>query len=396
MMVSTNDSKIVKHIRYSDSTNNTANVKQHKSEISTNLVNLAPFGRTKKTINENINCYHKMVIKFIATKIEQRKKVMSKFKKYFDRVMCQLKMDDEQQHKIVVTHPSFVDATYSLFMESGSIDFELRKEISELFKLAAKVVNQDGESIVLEMLKKDGRLILLRNFLQLDNDFLTNGMIGCMGTVLRFFARFQDYYSLFLDIDAVKKLFQMIGSPNVCLSSEGEEIINALLFTHINYKKEIADKKSKDILNKRIRHIPQFLTKVYDNLIEFFIRIKDCNNYIYKRFCINIFFRIFRENSYKNIQQKFINDKENLKIVMNFQSNENSAIRFEACLLFSIFLINYESITNKDVQVILGKNKVVLAQVINRIDLSEFDESNDYNIATDELILILKKLPNWV
>ena len=48
---------------------------------------------------------------------------------------------NQQQHKIVVTHPSFVDATYSLFMESGSIDFELRKEISELFKLAAKVVN---------------------------------------------------------------------------------------------------------------------------------------------------------------------------------------------------------------------------------------------------------------
>lgn len=76
---------------------------------------------------------------------------------------------------------------------------------------------------------------------------------------------------------------------------------------------------------------------------------------------------------------------------MTFLTNEDSAIRFQSCLLLSVFLLNLESINSKDIISILGKNKFSLAQVVCKIKTDGFDEPNE--ISVDELILIIKKLP---
>jgi len=43
-------------------------------------------------------------------------------------------------------------------MQGCSLEFELRKEISDVFKLSAKIRNLDDESIVIKNLKETGKL----------------------------------------------------------------------------------------------------------------------------------------------------------------------------------------------------------------------------------------------
>lgn len=69
--------------------------------------------------------------------------------KYYNRVSKYLKNDDEQIHKTVVSDPYFIQSIYILLLDGSNLDFEFRKEIFVIFKIAAKVRNLDDESIVL-------------------------------------------------------------------------------------------------------------------------------------------------------------------------------------------------------------------------------------------------------
>lgn len=138
-----------------------------------------------------------MAYKLHNTQINLRKKLMPRFLKYFYRVSTYLTTNDEKSHKIIVNDTNFIDATYLCLIEGNSLDFEFRKEISETFKNGAKIKNLDGESIVIKKLLNDGRLEELRNYLLPEKDFASNGMLGLMGNLLRFFAKMKDSYKVF-------------------------------------------------------------------------------------------------------------------------------------------------------------------------------------------------------
>jgi len=84
--------------------------------------------------------------------------------KYYGRVSKYLKNDDEQIHKAVVSDPYFIQSMYILLLDGSSLEFEFRKEIFVIFKIAAKIRNLDDESIMVKSLKESGKIFEIRDF----------------------------------------------------------------------------------------------------------------------------------------------------------------------------------------------------------------------------------------
>lgn len=363
--------------------------RQNQFKGSSSDKNNSAFGKSKKTIAENIKCFYCNTIKLMEIPPDKRKKKLIKsFMKYYNRVAQFIKSDDELVHKAVANDLYYNEAIFVQIMQGCSLEFELRKEISDVFKLSAKIRNLDDESIVIKNLKETGKLQQIRDF-QLNSDFETNGMIGLMGSILRFFAKCRESYYIFLDIAVIKRLFDLLSSKVFQTSSEVEEIICKLFIKeekdHMEYSKKWQE------VNVRSREISSFMIKYSDTVFTILKEIQP-RSCIYTRIVQNIFYRLLTQDYQKELRNKFIEEKANIITIMNFLKNENSSIRFHAWQLMSIFLKNYKRIKNKDIQLILQKNSKTQENLISKVNIEEFDEKNEYNINTECLISILSSM----
>jgi len=143
----------------------------------------------------------------------------------------------------------------------------------------------------------------------------------------------------------LESYLRQLKSNKFHLSSEAEEILDSLFFLQMKDKEDDIRKKQ---IKLRRKNILKFLIKNYDNIFDIFRNVKNDTSYIYKRTVLNMFFRILNEDYLKDIKMTFINDKvsyifnlkilqESIMIAMNLLKSENSTIRFEACLLLSLF-----------------------------------------------------------
>jgi len=107
-------------------------------------------------------------------------------------------------------------------------------------------------------------------------------MIGLMGSILRFFAKFHCTYTIFLDVGVISKLFECLKSSKFHLSSEAEATLNTLFFLRLDPDKTV-DTKRISGLDKRRRKINEFMTKNCEKIFRICQDIPKESSYMYTR-----------------------------------------------------------------------------------------------------------------
>lgn len=107
-------------------------------------------------------------------------------------------------------------------------------------------------------------------------------MIGLMGSILRFFAKFHCAYTIFLDVGVISKLFECLKSSKFHLSSEAEATLNALFFLQLDPDRT-ENSKVCSALDKRRKKINEFMTKNCGQIFGICKDIAKESSYMYTR-----------------------------------------------------------------------------------------------------------------
>ena len=71
---------------------------------------------------------------------------------------------------------------------------------------------------------------------------------------------------------------------------------------------------------------------------------------------------------------KFISSRDNLKMIINFLSNENKGIQFEAFMLLELLLRNINKATDPDIKTLIMNNKLALVKFIRELEVESEQE----------------------
>jgi calcium binding protein 39 len=139
----------------------------------------------------------------------------------------------------------------------------------------------------------------------------------------------------------------------------------------------------KNILTKHKGLVSEFLMTNYD---EFFLKYGDLiqsKNYVTMRQSLKLLGEMLLDRKNFNIMIKYINDPENLKVLMVLLRHKSKNIQFEAFHIFKVFVANPEK--PKAILDILVRNKAKLIEFLQNF---QKDKEEDEQFADEKNILL--------
>jgi calcium binding protein 39 len=146
------------------------------------------------------------------------------------------------------------------------------------------------------------------------------------------------------------------------------------------------------MLTKHKVQCAKFLEANFDKVFGKYNVLLQSRNYVTKRQSLKLLGELLLNRSNFNIMMKYINDPNNLKIMMNLLRGNTKAIQFEAFHVFKIFVANPKKA--RPVLEILVRNKKKLIEFLNKFQKEKEDEQ--FNDEKGILLATLEKLDDSV
>lgn len=228
------------------------------------------------------------------------------------------------------------DVLLLLLQNITRFDFEAKKDIAAVFTFLVRRSDQNsaGEYI----LSRPQMLLLLVSGYE-DVDVALN-----CGSILRECIRHPALCKMLLETEEYFfPFFDHVQESNFDVASDAFATLKLLLTKH----KEIASK---------------FLEQRYDAFFAKYNLLIQSNNYVTKRQSLKLLGEILLDRNNFTVMIKYINDPENLKLMMILLQGKSKIIQFEAFHVFKVFVANPQK--SQPVLDILTKNKDKLVEFL--------------------------------
>jgi calcium binding protein 39 len=250
------------------------------------------------------------------------------------------------------------DTLYLLLSCMDRIDFESTKYVVDLFCLL--IHRQVGESRpMLNYLCKNPRVLIL-----ILCGYEKSEHAIQYGTMLREAARHEELARLIIYSQDFYRLFKYVQGTTFDVSSDAFQSL-------------------RDLLTRHKVMVSKFLESNYVKFFEHYHLMINSENYVTKRQALKLLSELLLERANFSIMRRYIDDVENLKLIMNLLKAPEKQIAFEAFHCFKVFVAN----PNKTRQI----SSILL---LNREKLVEFltnflpDRSEDVQFSDEKAYLI--------
>ncbi|VDD88072.1 unnamed protein product [Enterobius vermicularis] len=184
------------------------------------------------------------------------------------------------------------------------------------------------------------------------------------GMILRDCARHEDLVKIILDSPQFYDLFDYTEGSCFDISSDA--------FTTI-----------KDLLTRHQQICATFLVKNYKSFFSNYQRLLCSKNYVTRRQSLKLLGELLLDRYNYEIMIRYINDAENLKLIMNLLRERSRGVQFEAFHVFKIFVANPNK--TRRVADILQRNREKLLHFLadfqkDRLEDQQFVEEKAYMI----------------
>jgi len=131
--------------------------------------------------------------------------------------------------------------------------------------------------------------------------------------------------------------------------------------------------------------VASWLEKNYDTFFKSFNSLICSKNYVTRRQSLSLLAEILLERSNFNAMMKYIDDQENLKLMMTMLKDKSSAIQFQAFHVFKVFVVNPNQ--PYTVKLVLWKNQKRLIQYLDTFQADREDQRfiNEKNLVIEKI-----------
>jgi len=318
-------------------------------------------------------------------------------KKHFERLEKHNLGEEKLSEEDLLNSRSKVTETLGAmkFMLYGDADNEPKAEnrnkltsllhnTGMLVKLIIKLRTFDFEG------KKDGAAVvnhIVRRAAQNDTkDYLIKNMKVIQKALL---AGYDDPESALQSGTILQEIAKQEVLTKALLEVEGHENV---IFQVMEY----GDRRNFDIMSDAFtslkllttRHkalLGKWLQQNYDVFFKKFNSLISSKNYVTRRQSLRLLGEILLERSNFNVMMKYIDDRENLKLMMTMLKDKSKAIQFEAFHVFKVFVVNPKQ--PYSVKLVLWNNKKRLIQYLGTFQADREDQQ-----FIDEKSLVIKKM----
>merc|ERR1719317_546860 len=131
--------------------------------------------------------------------------------------------------------------------------------------------------------------------------------------------------------------------------------------------------------------LSKWLQQNYDVFFKKFNSLISSKNYVTRRQSLRLLGEILLERSNFNVMMKYIDDRENLKLMMTMLKDKSKAIQFEAFHVFKVFVVNPKQ--PYSVKLVLWNNKKRLIEYLHTFQADREDQQ-----FIDEKNLVIAKM----
>ena len=142
----------------------------------------------------------------------------------------------------------------------------------------------------------------------------------------------------------------------------------------------------KDLLTRHKTIAANYLETHYESFFFSYKQLMNSENFVTQLNSLKLLAELMTDRNNIAVMKKYINDSENLKLIMNLLLHQAPVIKYEAFSIFKIFVLNPKK--PEDINFILLKNKDLL-----RILFVNFlPELADLNLFQAEKSMIVKEI----
>jgi len=320
------------------------------------------FGRAKKTPSELVKSTEKN-IKILSDKKQEEKAVkksMEKISINLSNMKFMLYGDGENDAKpenIAKLCEELFASTLIIDMldHMKEFEFEARKDVAQIINF---VLRQDKQHAV-DYVKAHPAIIQT-----LVNGYSEPDIALNCGTILREVIRHEALNELLLNSPLFDSFFEYVQLSTFDVASDAFATFKLMLTKH---KSQCA----------------KFLETNYTKIVAKYNVLLQSRNYVTKRQSLKLLGELLLNRANFNIMMKYINDPNNLKIMMNLLRGNTRAIQFEAFHVFKIFVANPKK--SRPVIEILIRNQKKLIEFLKKF---QKDKAEDEQFNEEKAILL--------
>lgn len=240
------------------------------------------------------------------------------------------------------------------------LDLELIADMIKHMKLLDFEAKKDAASVINFLIRRGEQNNSVKH-LQEHPEIFRALIDGCdevetalnFGPILRECIRFEELVAIMLAQPNFYALFDYAQKSNFDLASDA-----FLTLTNV--------------LTKQKKLVSAFLQENYDTFFEKYNILIQSKNYVTMRQSLKLLGEILLDRQNFNTMMKYINDAENLKILMILLRQPSKHVQFEAFHIFKVFVANPEK--SKPVFDILVRNKAKLIDFLQNFQKDKEDE----------------------
>ncbi|PVU89575.1 hypothetical protein BB561_005284 [Smittium simulii] len=256
------------------------------------------------------------------------------------------------------------DVLVKLIPKLYKIKFESRKEISLIYCILIKRKVGNREPTVEYLTKRPS---ILKDIIK---GYAYNESAIFCGAMLRESIKHESLLDIVLDSPEFYLFFEYVEADNFDIASDA----------FANFR---------DALIRFKPRVCKFLIDEYEKFFSYYDKLLVSKNYVIKRQSLKLLGEILLERKNFNVMTKYINNSDNLVMIMKSLADKSKSIQYEAFHIFKIFVAN----PNKTAAVytILKNNK---SKLISFLMNFQTDKDSDEQFRDEKAFLVkeLKKV----
>lgn len=250
------------------------------------------------------------------------------------------------------------DLLLDLLQHIKRLEFEARKDVAAVFNFLLRR-GQHNPAVRYVQAHPE----ILQSLVGGYND--SDIALNC-GSILRECIRHDCLNTMLLQSALFYEFFEFVQKSNFDIASDAFATFKLMLTKHKNFS-------------------AGFLEKNYDDIFERYNKLIQSDNYVTKRQSLKLLGEILLDRKNYAVMIRYINDPDNLKIIMNLLRGPSKTIQFEAFHVFKVFVANPKKA--QPVLDILVRNKAKLIDF-----LKNFQRDKDDDQFAEEKSILLSTL----
>ncbi|KAH3679770.1 hypothetical protein WICMUC_000736 [Wickerhamomyces mucosus] len=325
------------------------------------------FKRNPKTPSELIRTLNEQVIKFDHSNNDKRK-LQDEISRYLNSIKIILHGDEDNdpQPDLIAQLAQEVyqtDILYNLILNLSNLEFDSRKDVQTLFSTLLRRQIGNRSPTVDYLISKPKILNLLMKGPEIPNiTLITN-------SILRDCIKLKQLNKILLDDITIWKFFQFAQTGTFENMTDSFQTLNELITTH----KKISSQWL--LINSK-----EFIIKIN--------KLIGSNNYVTKRQSIKLLSQLLLTRFNTQFMLIYVNDPENLKLIMILLSDKSKNLQLESFNVFKIFVANPKK--SKLISEILIKNRDKLLNFLEKFN--PIIDRKDDNLFNDEKEFVVQQI----